>query len=116
MITGKLDLAKLKDAKVLKKDGRTFIEVTNCPLFYGKNGAVYLDFAFHDKKNDFGDDGFITQDLGQEARDRGEKGPIIGNWRERGQKRQSATSQREYDSNPPGRPGGSPEPDDDIPF
>ncbi len=38
LITAKLDLAKIHGAKVLKKDGRTFIEVTASQLFRGKTG------------------------------------------------------------------------------
>lgn len=52
-------------------------------LFQGKSGK-YLDAALHDKPNDFGDDGFITQSVSKEARAAGVKGPIIGNWRKIG--------------------------------
>ena len=55
-------------------------KIDKAHLFQGKKGN-YLDAALHDKKNDFGDDGFITQGVSKEARERGEKGPIIGNWR-----------------------------------
>ena len=49
-------------------------------LFKGKN--VYLDATvFIDKDNpgQYGDHGFITQDIKKEERDSGMKAPIIGN-------------------------------------
>ena len=55
-------------------------------LYEGKNGK-YLSLVFFDNKDgpdQFGNDGFVTQDLGKERRMAGEKGPIIGNWKEMG--------------------------------
>lgn len=52
-------------------------------LFEGRSGK-YLDitgFINKDGKGKYGDDGFIVQEIGKEAREKGEKGPIIGNWR-----------------------------------
>lgn len=52
-------------------------------LFEGRSGK-YLDVAFFlnkDGTGKYGDDGFIVQEIGKEARERGEKKPIIGNWR-----------------------------------
>ena len=52
-------------------------------LFIGQKGK-YLDIMMHDNKdgrNDYGDDGFITQSVSKEAKQQGIKGPIIGNWR-----------------------------------
>lgn len=52
-------------------------------LFKGEKGT-YLDYTEHENKegrDKFGNDGFVTQSLSKEARDRGEKGPIIGNWK-----------------------------------
>lgn len=52
-------------------------------LYEGKKG-VYLDAILlfnKDGQSQYGDDGFIVQDLPKEARDAGEKGGIIGNWR-----------------------------------
>lgn len=69
-----MKLAKIDVTKILKEH-----------LFQGKNGAKYLDIAIHDNrdgKDQYGNDGFITQSVSKEARERGEKGPIIGNWKE----------------------------------
>lgn len=59
-------------------------------LFVGQKGK-YLDAALHDKPNDHGDDGFITQSVSKEKRAAGVKGPIIGNWRHVGTKPKQAT-------------------------
>ena len=49
-------------------------------LYVGKSGEYY-DFTLIEKANDYGDDGFVVQDLGKARRDAGEKGPIVGNWK-----------------------------------
>lgn len=51
-------------------------------LYEGKKG-VYLDaIVMHNQgESKYGDDGFIIQSLPKEARDNGERGAIIGNWR-----------------------------------
>ena len=52
-------------------------------LFKGAKGT-YLDVTLMENKDgpdQYGNDGFIVQDIGKEAREAGEKGPIIGNWR-----------------------------------
>jgi hypothetical protein len=80
IIKAKIDLAKIHRAKVLKKDGRTFIEVTECHLFEGRNGALYLDAALFPTPGDqFGNDYRVTQDLPKAMRDSGERGAILGN-------------------------------------
>jgi len=73
----------------------------------GKKG-IYADLALVDHPNDYGDDGFVVQTVTKEQYDAGERGPIVGNWRETNKK-----------------PAPKPEPaqtkaplpeDDDIPF
>lgn len=52
-------------------------------LFKGAKGT-YLDVALHLREegtDQYGNDGFLTQDIGKEAREAGQKGPIIGNFR-----------------------------------
>lgn len=86
-------------------------------LFPGKKGT-YLDVVFmenRDGRDEYGNDGFIVQDLGKEARERGERGPILGNWSywdDRGRKNEP---QRAPTSTPQDRNEGA-DPDDDIPF
>lgn len=50
-------------------------------LYAGKNGK-YLDLVAWPNKNgidQYGNTHFVCQEISREARDRGEKGPIIGN-------------------------------------
>lgn len=79
-------------------------------LYEGKNGK-YLDVVLWDKPDSYGNDGFVTQDIGRERREAGEKGPILGNWKE---------TQRREQSNQPANRASDPvrveQTDDDIPF
>lgn len=82
-------------------------------LIDGKNGK-YLDlvlFENKDGKDKYGNDGFVVQGLPKEARDRGEKGPIIGNWRNldaRGGSRSSSpATTAPVATQRPQRPGGT---------
>ena len=57
-------------------------------LFQGKKG-VYLDattFVDLDNKDEYDNNGFVSQDISQEERKEGKKSPIIGNasvfWRD----------------------------------
>lgn len=57
-------------------------------LFKGKSGT-YLDATLMDNRegpDQYGNDGFIVQDVGKENREKGIKGPIIGNWKHVGDK------------------------------
>jgi hypothetical protein len=52
-------------------------------LYEGKKGK-YLSltlFENRDGTDQYGNDGFIVQDIGKERREAGQKGPIIGNWK-----------------------------------
>jgi hypothetical protein len=51
-------------------------------LYVGQQGT-YLDGIFIPNKGEskYGDDGFIVQSIKKERRDKGERGPIVGNWR-----------------------------------
>ena len=59
-------------------------------LYQGKKGK-YLSLVFFDKKSEK-DDGYIVQGVSKEAREKGIKGAIIGNWRESGRKPSRAQS------------------------
>lgn len=57
-------------------------------FFKGKKGT-YADLTLMenaDGPDDFGNDGFVSQSVSKEARERGEKGPIVGNWKHIGQR------------------------------
>lgn len=47
----------------------------------GKNGK-YLGFVFFEKPDQYGNSGFICEDVSQEERAQGIKGNIIGNWKD----------------------------------
>jgi hypothetical protein len=52
-------------------------------LYPGEKG-LYLNLVLHENKtgrDQYGNDGFVTQDLGKERRLAGEKSPILGNWK-----------------------------------
>lgn len=87
-------------------------KIDKAHLFQGKT-AKYLDLIFFENRegpDKYGNDGFIVQGISKEARDRGERGPIIGNWKRmanRSQERQKpATAQPELPA----------EAEDDVPF
>lgn len=52
-------------------------------LYEGKTGK-FLEVTLLESKggqDKYGNDGFIVQGVSKEARDRGERGPIIGSWK-----------------------------------
>ena len=58
-------------------------KIDKSALFSGKKGT-YLDLVFHDNKegrDQYGNDGFVTQGIPKERRDAGERGEILGNWK-----------------------------------
>lgn len=67
MIKYKIDVTKIDKALLYKGEKGTYL---NGVFFENKNGP-----------SEYGDDGFIVQDVTKEQRDQGVKGPIIGNWR-----------------------------------
>lgn len=55
-------------------------QIDKAALFKGEKGT-YLDLTvmLNDTVDRFGNNGFITQDIGKERRAKGERGPIVGN-------------------------------------
>lgn len=95
---------------------REKIDPKHC--FKGKKGT-YLDAALFENergRDEFENDGFISQRVSKEAREAGEKGPIIGNWKYVEKKK----SYGEHSSKPkpPASPPADPDLDaeDSIPF
>ena len=87
--------------------------VDKSALYEGKNGK-YLSLTLHENKNGtdkFGNHGFVSQDLGKERRMKGEKGPILGNYKHVGgylpQAGGNATSADKFTDE---------DPNDEIPF
>ena len=85
-------------------------------LFTGTKGT-YMDLTLMDNRDgvdQYGNDGFIIQDVTKERREAGEKGPIIGNWKHIGQR-----SPAQNTAPPPSRTATADaldEDDDNIPF
>ena len=48
-------------------------------LFKANSGAVYLDVVLFRNDGKYGDDHVVVQSISKEAREAGEKGPILGN-------------------------------------
>jgi hypothetical protein len=87
MIRLKLNLRKLTDFRAFTgKDG---IEYAAFPI---KANAIYMtektasmDVTLMDNRDgpdQYGNDGFATLDLGKDRRLAGERGPILGNWKD----------------------------------
>jgi hypothetical protein len=87
MIRLKLNLRKLTDFRTFTgKDG---IEYAAFPI---KANAIYMteklasmDVTLMDNRDgpdQYGNDGFATLDLGKERRLAGDRGPILGNWKD----------------------------------
>ena len=49
-------------------------------LYVGEKGT-YLNAVLIEKPNDYGDDGFICEDVSKEERQQGVKGTILGSWK-----------------------------------
>lgn len=67
MIKYKIDVTKIDKALLYKGEKGTYL---NGVFFENKNGT-----------SEYGDDGYIVQEVSKEQREQGVKGPIIGNWR-----------------------------------
>lgn len=98
MIIAKIDVTKLDKTRFVK----------------GKKG-IYTDLVLMPNRegvDQYGNDGMIVQGVGKEARDKGEKGAIVGNYRKinRGGSDPGAA--------PKPKPKAEPDPsfDDDVPF
>lgn len=89
-------------------------------LFNGAT-AVYLDatvFLDPEQKSEYGDHGMITQDVSKEAREKGEKGNILGNvtvfWT--GDSKPQGGQPAQQQSQPQAAPSSFDNFDSDIPF
>lgn len=95
------------------------INVTRIPrdkIKPGKNGKYVALVLFENKAgpDQYGNDGFVSMDVTKEEREAGQRGVIIGNWRDLSK---SKPSERPAGGQSGGTTGGSSEAeDDDIPF
>jgi hypothetical protein len=86
-------------------------------LYIGKKGKYLTVFLYPTPNDEYGNDYRATQDIPKEARDAGERGPIIGNAKIVGGS--SSRNQGEHPSKPrplPNRPAPSNDEDSQIPF
>lgn len=78
IISAKLNVSKILKDRMFKGEKGTYLDIT---LLENKDGT-----------DQYGNDFMIVQDLGKEARERGEKGPVLGNAKIRGGKPAAATA------------------------
>lgn len=61
------------------------IKIDKTAIYKGKNGnGKYLNLVLFENrggKDQYGNDGFIVQELSKEQREAGNKGPIVGSWK-----------------------------------
>jgi hypothetical protein len=99
IISAKLNVSAIDKTKLFKGEKGTYLDIT---LLENRDGT-----------DQYGNDFMVVQDLGKEARERGEKGPILGNAKIRVQR----DSQRPAQSAPAPRQSAPQENlDEDVPF
>jgi hypothetical protein len=87
MIRLKLNLRKLTDFRTFT--GKEGIEYAAFPIkansIYMTEKTASMDVTLMDNRDgpdQYGNDGFATLDLGKDRRLAGERGPILGNWKD----------------------------------
>jgi len=58
--------------------------------FINGEKGVYADLLLFEKPDNYGNAGFVIQGVGKDVRERGERGPIVGNWKHIGQSKPAA--------------------------
>jgi len=64
-------------------------KIDKSAIYEGKSGK-YINLTLmenRDGEDQYGNAGFIVQDIGKERREAGERGPIVGNWKHVGSSR-----------------------------
>jgi len=87
MIRVKLNLRKLTDFRTfIGKDGTEYVAFpikANAIFITEKTASMDVTLMTNrDGPDQYGNDGFATLDLGKERRLAGDRGPILGNWRD----------------------------------
>lgn len=95
-------------------------KIDKSKIFVGKTGNKYIDLSLLENKagtDQYGNDFVCVQDIGKEARERGEKGPILGNGKYRVRSAATPPAPREDASQPRYAQEPKPEqPEDDLAF
>jgi hypothetical protein len=85
MIRLNIDLQKFTGAKTFTaKDGTEFLAIPIAGNFHQGAKGLYCDLTLmenRDGRDKYDNDGFAIHDLGKQRREAGEKGPILGNWK-----------------------------------
>ena len=84
------------------------VDVTklNKSLFFRGKKGIYCDLLLCAKPSEYGDDGFVLQSVSKAQSAAGERGPIVGNWRELSKAKNEPNGEDECKDDG----------DDDIPF
>jgi len=86
----KIDLLKFTGAKTFTaKDGQEHVAIPLAAnnVFTGQKG-LYCSLTLMENRDgvdQYGNEGFVSVDMGKDRRMAGEKGPILGNWKTVGQ-------------------------------
>lgn len=76
----------------------------------GKNGK-YIDLVLFEKPDNYGNDGFVAEDVTKEEREAGTRGAIVGNWKTLGGAKRPVSK-----PSPPKQPPPDLDAEEDIPF
>ena len=87
MIRTKIDLLKLNGVKPFTaKDGTAFLAIPiEANGIYVGAKCTYMELTLMDNRDgrdQYDNDGFTVLDIGKARREAGEKGPILGNWKQ----------------------------------
>jgi hypothetical protein len=118
LITGKVNFLKIPGVKLLEKDGRKFLEITEAKLYHGAKG-IYLDIVLIPTPGGRFGDYMICQSVTKEERQAGKKGEILGNGDIPEQQSRGGGQRQERSSQRPTSSGSTPADkasDDEIPF
>jgi hypothetical protein len=102
MIRAKIDVTKIDKSAMFKGTKGTYLDIT---LLDNRDGT-----------DEYGNDGFIVQDIGKERRENGEKGPIIGNWKNLDKDKKEQQKRQAPQAKPTVPAKYEEDPDDSIPF
>lgn len=85
-------------------------KIDKTAIYQGEKGK-YLTLCLWDKPDQYGNAGYVTQDLGKERREAGDRSEFLGNWKDLEQPREVPAGRYESAKDIPVHEGK-----DDIPF
>jgi hypothetical protein len=111
LIAGKVCLTKILGIKYLEKNGRMFLEITDCDFFKSDLGHFYLSLDIWATPNGEFGEFRINQSLSKDQRASGVRSPILGNARYKIIQQKKPKSENSSSTQTPTLP-----PDDNPPF